>query len=203
MIVMSSQKPHQQCRKSARALTAVCQTIAKVLRIKGLFQPHPTYRGLGYVPTWQALSVAGSLHPARKFISGGSSSALHPYKLALAPVIGNGLRRAGSSGSRSPARRLKERGLRLTNKKLLNSDIIDRPLELNVASGNESVNTRQIYKDQDLAERLKNDEILARCIHEANVGAHSSDQSGLMLAVDLASDSIQDYITFTRQHFET
>lgn len=143
------------------------------------------------------------LQPFKRFIFRGSSSALHPYKVALALVTLNGLRRAGSSHSRSPARRLKERGLRLTNKKLPNSDIIDRPLELNVASGNESVNTRQLYEDQDLAESLMNDELLARSIHEGNVRAHSSDKRGLMLAVDLASDSIQDYITFTGQNSET
>ena len=139
----------------------------------------------------------------RKFISRGSSAAIHQYKPDSASLTSNGLRSRRSSRSRSPVRGLKERGLRSPDKKQPVSDVIDRPQGLEVASGLESVNTIQLHQDQDLAERLMIDEILAHSIQEANAWVHPSEQSDLMLAIDLAGGSIQDHTTFTRQQSET
>ena len=150
-------------------------------------------------------SIVGSwITPSiKESISGGSSAAAHQYKLASDSVIGSRLRGGHTSGSRSPVRGLEKRGLRSTNKKLPEPNIIDQPQGLKVASGLESVDTIQLQQDQDLAERFMVDEVLAHSIHEANAWAHPSRQNDLMLAIDLAGGSIQDYTNFTRQESET
>ena len=91
----------------------------------------------------------------------------------------------------------------MPDKKLPESDIIDRPQGPKVASELESVNTAQLHQDHEFAERLMIDEILAHSIQEANTWAHSSEQNDLMLAIDLAGGSIQDHTTFSRQQSKT
>lgn len=151
-----------------------------------------------------ASSVGSWITPSIKEpIFKGSSSALHPHKLASVSVISDGSRRSGSSGPKSPARRQEERALYSTNKQLPEPDVVVRPQDLKNTPELEPMSTKQLQQDHDLAEKLLNDELLAHSIHEANSRVHSSEQSDLILAINLAGGSIKDYTAFTRQESET
>ena len=61
---------------------------------------------------------------------------------------------------------------------------------------------QRFLRDRELAERMANDETLALSTHE-EARNQSSDQGDLMLAIDLAEGSVQDYTTFVREHSES
>ena len=62
---------------------------------------------------------------------------------------------------------------------------------------------QRFLHDREIAERAANDETLALSTHKEEARNQSSDQGDLMLAIDLADGSVQDYTTFIREQAES
>lgn len=62
---------------------------------------------------------------------------------------------------------------------------------------------QRFLHDRELAERTANDETLALFTHNEESRNQFSDQGDLMLAIDLANGSVQDYTTFVREQSES
>ena len=62
---------------------------------------------------------------------------------------------------------------------------------------------QRFLRDHELAEKTAIDETLALSTHKEEAQIQSSDQGDLMLAIDLADGSVQDYTTFVREQSES